>query len=68
VSSVSLACDLTQCKAVKWAQKHFGGANFEAVLRRLDHLTQDVARTTAGETFKVVYGLIRNMNVVMDGE
>ncbi len=40
----------------------------EAVLQRLDRLTQDEARTTAAEILKIVYGLFCNMNVVMDGE
>ena len=38
------------------------------MLRRLDRLTQDEAQMTAAEIFKVVYGLVQNMNVVMDGE
>ncbi len=40
----------------------------EAILDRLDRLTRDEARTTAVEILKVVYGLVRTMNVVMDGE
>ena len=39
----------------------------EAVLRRLDRLTQEEARTTAAQTLQVVYGLVKNMKVVMDG-
>jgi hypothetical protein len=42
----------------------------EAVLQRLDRLTQDEARTTATQTLEVVYGLLQNLNmrVVVDGE
>ena len=40
----------------------------EAVLRRLDRLTQDEARTTAAQSLEVVYGLVQNMSVVMDSE
>ena len=40
----------------------------EAVVQRLDRLTQDEARQTAAEILKVVHGLVKNMKVVMDGE
>ena len=40
----------------------------EVVLQRLDRLTLDEARVTATETLDVIYGLVRSMNVVMDGE
>jgi hypothetical protein len=39
----------------------------EAVLQRLDRLTQEEARTTAIQTLEVVYSLVRNIKVVMDG-
>jgi hypothetical protein len=39
----------------------------EAVLQRLDRLTQEGARTTATQTLEVVYGLVKNIKVVMDG-
>jgi hypothetical protein len=47
----------------------FNPANFvkklsgeEAVLERLDRLTQVEARTTAAETLKVIYGLVQEMS------
>jgi hypothetical protein len=40
----------------------------EAVVQRLDRLTQDEARQTVEQILKVVHGLVRNMKVVMDGE
>jgi hypothetical protein len=40
----------------------------EAVLQRLDRLTQDEARITSAQTLDVVHGLVQNMRVVMDGE
>jgi len=40
----------------------------EAVLQRLDRLTQDEARITTGEILKVVYGLVQNMNVAINGK
>ena len=45
-----------------------GVKNVEVVLQRLDRLTQDEARITAAQTLEVVYGLVQNMRVVVDGE
>jgi hypothetical protein len=59
---------LTQLIAVKLIKKFWGGKEVEAVLHRLDRLTQDEARTTAAQTLEVVYGLVQNMKFVMDGE
>ena len=53
--------------AVKFVKKVFGEKHVEAVLQRLDRLTQDEARTTAAQILEVVYGLVQNMSVVMDG-
>jgi hypothetical protein len=46
----------------------FGEKDVEAVLQRLDRLTQDEARTTAAQILEVVYGLVQNMSAVMDSE
>jgi len=40
----------------------------EAVLERLDRLTREEAQTTATQTLELVYGLVKNIKVVMDGE
>jgi len=53
---------------VKFVKKLLGEKDVEAVLQRLDRLTQDEARTTAAQTLEVVYGLVQNMSIVMDGE
>jgi hypothetical protein len=53
---------------VKLVKKLLGDNQVEAVLQRLDRLTQDEARTTAAQTLEVVYGLVQNMKVFMDGE
>jgi hypothetical protein len=37
------------------------------VVERLDRLTLDEAQMTAVEILEVVYGLVQNMSVVMDG-
>ena len=40
----------------------------EAMVQRLDRLTQGEARQTVAHILKVVYGLVENMKVVMKGE
>jgi len=54
--------------AENFAKKLFGEKDIEAVLQRLDRLTQDEAHTTAAEIFNVIHGLIQNVNGVMDGK
>jgi hypothetical protein len=53
---------------VKLLKKLLGERDVEAVLQRLDRLTHEEARTAAAHTLEVVYGLVQNMRVVMDGE
>ena len=53
---------------MKLVKKLLGENETEAVLQRLDRLTLDEARTTAEQTLEVVYGLMQNMRVVIDGE
>ena len=47
--------------------KLLGEKETEAVLQRLDRLNHEEARTTAAQTLEIVYGLVKNMKVVMDG-
>jgi hypothetical protein len=58
---------LIQRNAGKFVKKLLGENEVEAVLQRLDRLTQDEARTAAAQTLDVVHGLVQNMKVVMDG-
>ena len=60
--------DLTERIAVKLIKKLWGEKDVEGVLHRLDRLTQDEARTTTAQTLEVVYGLVQNMRVVIDGK
>jgi len=53
---------------VKLVKKLLGENDVEAVLQRLDRLTLDEVRTTAVQTLEVIYGLVQNMRVVIDGE
>jgi hypothetical protein len=67
VSASLFLHNLTEYDAVKLIKKFLGEKEVEAVLRRLDRLTQDESRTIAAQTFEIVYGLIQNVRVVMDG-
>jgi hypothetical protein len=62
VSISSPTSYVTQYSAEKLVKKLFGEKDVEAVLQRLDRLTQDEARTTAAEILKVVYGLVQDMS------
>ena len=53
--------------AEKFVKKLFGENEVEAVLQRLDRLTEDEARMTAAQTLEVVYGLVQSMRVIIDG-
>ena len=52
----------------KLVGKLVGEKKMEAMVQRLDRLTQDEARQTVAEILRVVHGLVENMKVVMDGE
>jgi len=58
---------LTQHATEKFAKKLLGESDIEAVLQRLDRLTQEEARVTAANTLEVVHGLFNNLKEVMDG-
>ena len=53
---------------MKFVRKLLGETEVEAVLQRLDRLTQDEARTTAVQTLEVIYSLVQNMTAVVDSE
>ena len=52
----------------KLVRKLVGEKKMEAMVQRLDRLTQDEARQTVAQILKVVHGLVENMKVVMDSE
>jgi hypothetical protein len=66
--SLARACYHTDRIAVKSVKKVFGEKYVEAVLQRLDRLTQDEARTTAAETLNVIYAFVQNITAVMNSE
>jgi len=51
----------------KFAKKLLGESDIEAVLQRLDRLTQEEARLALAHTLEVVHGLFDTVKVVMDG-
>lgn len=51
----------------KFAKKLLGECEVEAILQRLDRLTQEEARMAVAHTLEVVHGLFDNLKVVMDG-
>ena len=51
----------------KFAKKLLGESEIEAVLQRLDRLTQDEARITVAQTLGVVHGLVGNVKEIMEG-
>ncbi|KAH9164669.1 hypothetical protein EDB89DRAFT_1912009 [Lactarius sanguifluus] len=57
---------LTRYPADKFANKLLGESEIDAVLHRLDRLTQE-ARTTVIQTLEIVHGLVNNIKVVLDG-
>ena len=59
---------LTQCDTEKFVKKLFGEKDIEAVLQRLNRLTQEEAKLTAAQILEVIHGLVQNMRAVTDGE
>jgi hypothetical protein len=51
----------------KFAKKLLGDSEIETILRRLDRLTEDEARMAVAQTMGVVYGLVGNIKIVMEG-
>ena len=68
-SKCAVACTLpvAQFATEKFAKKLLGESEIEAVVHRLDRLTQDEAQMTVVQTLGVVHGLVGNIKVVMEG-
>jgi hypothetical protein len=65
--AVTYTLPVTQRAIEKFAKKLFRENETEAVLQRLDRLTQYEAQMTAEQTLGVVNGLMGNMSLVMAG-
>ena len=61
-------CTIAQYGIEKFAKKLLGESEIEAVLQRLDRLTQEEGRMTVAQTLEVVHGLVNNVKVVMNGK
>jgi hypothetical protein len=59
---------INEGKPKKLFKKLLGEKDVEAIIQRLDRLTQDEARIAAAQTLEVVYGLVQNMKAGTDGE
>ncbi|KAH9956737.1 hypothetical protein BC827DRAFT_1157651 [Russula dissimulans] len=67
LSTISLAIQhVRQGRLKRFGKKLLGENEIEMVLKRLDRLTLEEARMSATQTLEVVYGLVKNMKVVMD--
>jgi len=53
--------------AEKYTKKLLGENEIESVLQRLDRLTGEESKMVVVQTLDVVYGLVNNMEVVMEG-
>jgi hypothetical protein len=58
---------VAQYTSEKFTKKLLGESEIEAVLQRLDRLTQDEARMTIAQTLGVVHGLVGNVKAVLEG-
>ncbi|KAH9061914.1 hypothetical protein EDB87DRAFT_1560217, partial [Lactarius vividus] len=58
---------IKQGRFKKFAKKLLGESEIEAILRRLDRLTQEEGRMTMTQTLEVVCGLMNTVKVVIDG-
>ena len=65
--AVTFTSSVAQCAAEKFARKLLGETEIEAVLQRLDRLTQEEARITAVLTLGVIHGLVDNVKIIMEG-
>ena len=67
MSTLSFTFSVAQCSTEKFAKKLLGDGEIEAILQRLDRLTQEEVRMTVAQTLGVVHGLVGNMKIVMEG-
>ena len=64
---VTYTLPVVQCATEKLAKRLLGDSEIEAVLQRLDRLTQDEAQMTVAQTLGVVHGLVGSVRAVMEG-
>ena len=57
---------MAQCAVGKFAKKLLGKSEVEAVLQKLDRLTQEEAWMTGAQTLGTVHGLVSNVKAIME--
>jgi hypothetical protein len=65
--TITYAFPWPQCAAENFVKKLLGKSEVEAVLQKLDRLTESEAQMTATQTLHVAHGLVGNVNVVVEG-
>jgi hypothetical protein len=65
--TITYTLPVPQCAVEKFAKKLFGKSEVEAVLQKLDRLTESEAQMTVTQTLHVAHGLVGNVSVVMEG-
>jgi hypothetical protein len=65
--AIKYTLTMAQRTAENFTKKLLGESDVEAVLQRLDRLTEGEARMTVAQTLGVVHGLVGNVRVVMEG-
>jgi hypothetical protein len=65
--TVTYTLSVAQCTTGKFAKKLLGESEIEAVLQRLDRLTQEEARIAVVQTLGVVHGLVDNVKMIVEG-
>ena len=65
--TITYKLPMAQCAIEKFAKKLLGKSEVEAVLQKLDRLTQEETRMTVAQTLGVVHGFISNVRVVTGG-
>ena len=66
-SPITCKSSLFKHSTEKFAKKLLGESEVEAILQRLDRLTQEEGRMTLADTLEVVHGIFDNLKVVMAG-
>ena len=59
---------LTNLSSENYARQLLEENDVRVILQRLARLTQEEARMTAGLILEVIYGLVNNMTVIMEGK
>ena len=59
---------LTNLSSENYARQLLEENDVRVILQRLARLNQEEARMTAGLILEVIYGLVNNMTVIMEGK